>query len=467
MIMKLRRRSANPNRKRAYRRVAALVAVCVGALMVLIQLPARAFTVPDPANPVTGNATWFSGLGAPYGGCGLPQANIDSQDFVALNVYNTPGDYNFYPRPLTGANASKIGMWNNGLNCGRWVQVKVSDYCTGVNDGAPNQAFCRNGSWVSDAYNGATLNMLVADSCGDSNGWCRDDPYHLDLSQPSLGRFVKPDGTLTTDLANHWNNRHISWQFIPAPNYSGDINIGFLQGAQVWWPAIAVSHLANGIHSVEYLANGTWTAAQMDSDMGQAYIIGGTSSGASTFQIRVRDVNDQLINGGRVYSFSLPSSCGSNCGPAYTQVSYTTSGGSTATPTSGPTSSAPPTSTPPTSAPPTSASPSRTTGSPATGACSASTSIVSSWQGGFQATVTVKAGTSPVNGWTAKWTLPSGVTISQLWSGNLTTSGGTATVTNVSWNGSLAANGSTTFGYTAGYTGSGSPPVPSMTCTSP
>src|SRR5690242_4702135 len=126
MIMKLRRRrSANPNRKRAYRRVAALVAVCVGALMVLIQLPARALTVPDPGNPVTGNATWFSGLGAPYGGCGLPQANIDSQDFVALNVYNTPGDYNFYPRPLTGANTSKIGMWNNGLNCGRWVQVKI------------------------------------------------------------------------------------------------------------------------------------------------------------------------------------------------------------------------------------------------------------------------------------------------------------------------------------------------------
>ena len=144
--------------------MAALVAVCLGALLVLVQLPARALTAPDPSNPVIGNGTWFSGLGAPYGGCGLPQANIDSQDFVALNVYNTPGDYSFYPRPITGANASKIGMWNNGLNCGRWVQVKVSDYCTGVNDGAPGQAFCRNGSWVSDAYNGATLNMLVADS---------------------------------------------------------------------------------------------------------------------------------------------------------------------------------------------------------------------------------------------------------------------------------------------------------------
>src|SRR5436305_849445 len=69
-------------------------------------------------------------------------------------------------------------------------------------------------------------------------------------------------------LPDHFNNRHISWSFVPAPNYSGDISIGFLQGAQAWWPAISVSHLANGIHGVEYLANGTWTTAAMNSDMG-------------------------------------------------------------------------------------------------------------------------------------------------------------------------------------------------------
>ena len=98
---------------------------------------AWAFTVPDPSNPVTGNSTYFDGPGSPYGGCGLPQDAIDIQDFVALNVYNTPDDFTFYPRPITGANASKIGMWNNGLNCGRYVQVTVGDYCTGVNDRLP------------------------------------------------------------------------------------------------------------------------------------------------------------------------------------------------------------------------------------------------------------------------------------------------------------------------------------------
>ena len=75
--------------------VSALVLASVG-LVVYLAPSAGAFTVPDPTNPVVGNSTYFDGLGSPYGGCGLPQANLDSQDFVALNVYNTPGDYTFY-----------------------------------------------------------------------------------------------------------------------------------------------------------------------------------------------------------------------------------------------------------------------------------------------------------------------------------------------------------------------------------
>jgi hypothetical protein len=256
---------------------------------------------------------------------GLPQANLDSPDFVALNVYNTPGDYTFYPRPLPPSLASKIGMWDNGHNCGRWLRVTVGDFCTGTNDGAPNQPFCRNGSWVSDAYNGATLTMLVADSCGDSNAWCRDDPYHLDLRKDSLNLFAR-NGTPVGDMfPNHWNNRHLSWSFVPTPNYTGDIRVGLLQGAQSWWGALAVSHLPNGIHGVDYLANGTWQAAQMDGDMGQAFIALPTTAGGTQFQIRVHDITGGLLNGGRVYSFGLPATCVPQCGAAYTPVTYTTS----------------------------------------------------------------------------------------------------------------------------------------------
>lgn len=279
---------------------------------------------PAAAAPVTGNATYFDGLGSPYGGCGLPQSEVDSQHFVALNVFNTPGDYGYYPRPIPASQANKIGAFDNGRNCGRWVRVTIGDYCTGVNDGAPDQPFCRNGAWTADAYNGAALDMLVADSCGDTNAWCRDDPGHLDLAKASLNQFAHNGAPVGTMYPDHWNNRHISWEYIAAPGYTGDIRIGFLQGAQRWWPAIAVSHLPNGVHGVEYYAGGTWQAATMNSDMGQSYVIGATTSGGTDFRIRVRDAADALVNGGRVYAFSLPSSCSSQCSAAYTQVPYTT-----------------------------------------------------------------------------------------------------------------------------------------------
>jgi Cellulose binding domain len=445
--------------------LAVIAAVSALTLVLSSTLPAGALTVTETPAPVTGNTTYFDGLGQPYGGCGLPQANLDSPNFVALNVYDTPGDYSFYPRPLTGANLSKLGMWNNGHNCGRWIQVTVGDYCTGVNDGAPNQAFCRNGGWTPDAYNGATLTMLVADSCGDANAWCRDDPYHIDLAKDSLNRFLR-NGTPVGDLyPNHFNNRRMSWQFIPAPNYSGDIQVGFLQGAQVWWPAISVSHLSNGIHSVEYLANGVWQTAQMNGDMGQSFILGGTTSGANQFQIRVRDVTDALINNGRVYSFTLPASCGSSCPAAYTQVSYTTSN-STASPTATVTPTASPTVTP-TATPSVSptATPTPTPTATAGGrACAATYTVTGQWSGGFQAEVAVRnTGASALTGWRVSWTFANGQTISQLWNGTLTASGAGISVANVGYNGSVPVNGSTTFGFLGAWTGTNAVPVASCT----
>jgi hypothetical protein len=306
------------------------LARCACAVAALAASPAHALDPSGTPAPVTGNATWFTALGSPYGGCGLPQSALDSQAFVALNVYNTPGDYTFYTRPLSGANLAKMGMWNNGHNCGRWVRVTIGDDCTGVNDGLKNKAFCRNGAWASDAYNGATLDMVVGDSCGDDNAWCRDDPFHLDLAQGALNLFQR-SGVAVGDLyPAHWNNRHITWQFIPAPGYTGDITIGFLQGAMTWWGAIAVTHLPNGIHGVEYLQDGTWTAAEMNGDMGQSFIVKPLQPGGTDFQIRVRDASDALVFDGRTYSFSLPTSCGAQCSTAFTPVSYTTSTGPSA-----------------------------------------------------------------------------------------------------------------------------------------
>ncbi|MGC1375397.1 MAG: hypothetical protein WA821_04185 [Anaerolineales bacterium] len=272
-----------------------------------------------------GNATWFSAIGSPYGGCGITESVLDSPNYIALNVQNSPGDYtSFYPRPLDSTHTSVIGMWNNGHNCGRWVKVTISDNCTGGNDGAQNQPFCHGGTWVSDKYNGATLDMIVADSCYDSNAWCRDDPYHIDLHQSSLNLFML-NGVAVGDMyPNAWGNRHVNWQFEAPPNYTGDIKIGFLQSAQIYWTPIAITNLANGIHALEYFDGTNWISAPMDGDMGQTFLIGPTVSGGSNYQIRIYDVNDQLINSGRVYNFSFPTACGSSCSGPYTPDTYTT-----------------------------------------------------------------------------------------------------------------------------------------------
>ena len=295
-----------------------------GVLLSCVILLAAYFPTAAGAAPVTGNATWFDALGQPYGGCGLPQSALDTQNFVALNVYNTPHNYGSLPRPLPVGDP-RIGMWNNGLNCGRWLQVTIGDFCTGINDGAQNQPFCRSGSFVTDRYNGATLDVIVADSCADANAWCRDDPNHLDLAHASLNTFLLNGVPVGNMDPAHWNNRQISWQFIPAPNFSGDINIGFLQSAQVWWGAASISHLANGIHGVDYFAGGTWHTAQMDGDMGEAYVLLPTVQAGTQFQIRVHDATSALINNGRVYTFSLPASCQPQCNVPYTRVTYTTS----------------------------------------------------------------------------------------------------------------------------------------------
>ncbi|MFC8851327.1 MULTISPECIES: cellulase family glycosylhydrolase [unclassified Micromonospora] len=129
------------------------------------------------------------------------------------------------------------------------------------------------------------------------------------------------------------------------------------------------------------------------------------------------------------------------------------------TPTTPPTT-APPTTAPPTTAPPTTAPP---TTPPATGGCTATYTIIGQWQGGFQGEVKVIAGSAAINGWTAKWTLAGGQSISQAWNATVTSSGSSVTATNVSYNGRLGAGASTSFGFIGSSTGT--PTVPAVTCT--
>jgi chitin-binding protein len=103
-----------------------------------------------------------------------------------------------------------------------------------------------------------------------------------------------------------------------------------------------------------------------------------------------------------------------------------------------------------------------TTPPPADTGCSAMYAVKGTWSGGFQAEVMVHAATTPVGKWTVSWTFPGGQTVSQLWSGKHTVSGSLNTVKNESWNGTVAANNHTTFGFTG--TGATPTTVQNLTC---
>ncbi|MFC0645520.1 cellulose binding domain-containing protein [Cellulomonas phragmiteti] len=126
-----------------------------------------------------------------------------------------------------------------------------------------------------------------------------------------------------------------------------------------------------------------------------------------------------------------------------------------ATPTPSPTPSVTPTPSPTPSVTPT---PGPTT-PPPVGGCTATYTTVNSWPGGFQGEVTVRAGAA-TTGWSVSWRT-AGERIDQLWNGTLAPQGDLVVVRNASWNGTLPANGTATFGFLGG----GSPSSPALTCT--
>ncbi|MGW3511165.1 glucuronyl esterase domain-containing protein [Streptomyces sp. NPDC000994] len=100
------------------------------------------------------------------------------------------------------------------------------------------------------------------------------------------------------------------------------------------------------------------------------------------------------------------------------------------------------------------------------GTCTAGYRNVNNWPGGFQGEMTIRNnGTSTLNGWTVGMTLGSGQSISSLWDGVNTGTSGSVTVRNSPYNGTLAANGTATFGFTA--TGNSTPAPGNITCKSP
>jgi endoglucanase len=73
--------------------------------------------------------------------------------------------------------------------------------------------------------------------------------------------------------------------------------------------------------------------------------------------------------------------------------------------------------------------------------------------------VVTNTGSATLNGWTIGWMFPGDRKINDLWNGSFVQSGQAVTVTNASYNGTVAAGGTVTVGFTGTVTSHDTPPA--------
>jgi hypothetical protein len=93
-------------------------------------------------------------------------------------------------------------------------------------------------------------------------------------------------------------------------------------------------------------------------------------------------------------------------------------------------------------------------------ACLVTYTITNQWDTGFGASITIQnTGTTTVNGWTLAFTFPNNQTVTQLWNATWTQSGANVTATNLSWNATIAAGASVSFGFNGSRSGTNNKPA--------
>jgi hypothetical protein len=130
-------------------------------------------------------ATYFDGCNSEGCGCGVPPELLSDAvgqpvPYVALNVQNTPIDVAKLSRPIPQISPER-GMYNNGENCGRWVEIIYRENCVGhghdVHSSTPIvcgvNALAGNpfANYAKTPLSGTTIYAVVADSCQDNNYW--------------------------------------------------------------------------------------------------------------------------------------------------------------------------------------------------------------------------------------------------------------------------------------------------------
>jgi O-glycosyl hydrolase len=94
------------------------------------------------------------------------------------------------------------------------------------------------------------------------------------------------------------------------------------------------------------------------------------------------------------------------------------------------------------------------------GTCKVFYTTSSQWAGGFVAGITItNTGSTTINGWTLKFTFPGDQKITNAWNGTVTQSGENVSITNASYNGTIAPGGTASPGFQGTWTTSDAPPA--------
>jgi lysophospholipase L1-like esterase len=231
---------------------------------------------------------------------------------------------------------------------------------------------------------------------------------------------------------------------------SGGSKVGYVGlGGTLQFNTVQATSAGTDSMTIDYIDGDAGRTAQMS-------VNGGTPT-----TITFHGTNDSNWNFVQSLSVSVPLNAGTNTilfsnpsGPApdFDQITVTPIGGGstpTPTPTMAPTPTPTPTHTPTPTATPTSGS-----------SCKVSYVIQNQWAGGFTNSTTItNTGSSAISSWTLKFTFPGSQQVTEGWDGTFSQSGSQVTVTNMSYNGSIASGASLSLGFNGSWTTSNPNPT--------